>query len=234
MIIDQNLRITLEKQIPALREQVRRLYTEYDRRFGLKGAAVPVTFGMETDVLGYYAPGGEMHSAMERFHFSLLFVGSYAERAISKEDRLDIFKHEYAHYMQRNMPIPKEYMWKAGKHGSDWKYCCSLVGAAPTEYYRAGDALIKHDYDKILKNIWKDPNIPMLDIHHREQAYKKDRDSRILYQAGQTVTHPKFGEGVITGIEPKDGSVRLKIRFRNEEKMIDQKWLKRSTFKKPR
>ena len=42
--------------------------------------------------------------------------------------------------------------WQPGIHGSAWKYCCSLIGAAPTPYYKAGEGLIKHDYDKVL---WK-------------------------------------------------------------------------------
>ena len=71
---------------------------------------------------------------------------------LSKEDRMDLFKHEYAHYMQYNMQIPEKYKWQTGTHGSAWKYCCSLIGAAPTPYYKAGEALMDHDYDKVLKN----------------------------------------------------------------------------------
>lgn len=33
---------------------------------------------------------------------------------LSKEDRIDLFKHEYAHYMQYNMQIPEKYKWQAG------------------------------------------------------------------------------------------------------------------------
>lgn len=64
---------------------------------------------------------------------------------------MDLYKHEYAHYMQYNMDIPDKYNWQPGIHGSAWKYCCSLIGAAPTPYYKAGEGLIKHDYDKVLK-----------------------------------------------------------------------------------
>ncbi len=53
--------------------------------------------------------------------------------------------------MQYNMEIPKKYTWQPGIHGSAWKYCCSLVGAAPTPYYKVGESLIKHDYDAALK-----------------------------------------------------------------------------------
>ncbi len=72
-------------------------------------------------------------------------------KPLSKDDRMDLYKHEYAHYMQYNMDIPDKYNWQPGIHGSAWKYCCSLIGAAPTPYYKAGEGLIKHDYDKVLK-----------------------------------------------------------------------------------
>ena len=54
--------------------------------------------------------------------------------------------------MQYNMQIPEKYKWQAGTHGSAWKYCCSLIGAAPTPYYKAGKALMDHNYDKALEN----------------------------------------------------------------------------------
>ena len=38
-------------------------------------------------------------------------------------------RHEYAHYMEHHITIPREYQWQPGLHGSAWKYCCSLVGA---------------------------------------------------------------------------------------------------------
>ena len=145
-----DLYVRLEKQIPALRLQIQQLYQSFDGKFHLHGASVPITFGMEEDVLGSYTPAGGDEE--EHFHFSLRYAASYEERPVSNEDRLDIFRHEYAHYMQYNMPIPAEYNWQKGKHGSAWKYCCSLTGAVPTPYYRAGETLKKQDYEKVLKN----------------------------------------------------------------------------------
>ena len=124
----------LHKEIPILTTQIRKLYAELDQKFHLEGAKVPMTFGMDRDCLGSYtqAGGGER----EHFHFSLLFVGYSVEHPLSRDDRMDLYKHEYAHYMQAHMKIPEKYQWQTGKHGSAWKYCCSLIGAAPTPYYK--------------------------------------------------------------------------------------------------
>ena len=219
----------LEKQIPALRLQIQQMYVSYDRKYHLHGASVPVVFGMDQDVLGSYTPSGDTDEG-EHFYFSLRYVASYEERPITNEDRLDIFRHEYAHYMQYNMQIPKEYTWKSGKHGSAWKYCCSLTGAVPTEFYRAGETLKKHDYDSALKNPWKGTTSQLLDTFHRESADRRRRDSKIIYQTGETVVHPKFGEGVIHRIEQKEGSVILHIQFSDQLRKIDQKWLNRTRY----
>ena len=164
--------------------------------------------------------------------FSLLFIGYAVKKPLSKEDRLDLYKHEYAHYMQYNMKIPAQYNWQAGKHGSAWKYCCSLVGAAPTPYYRIGESLLKHNYDKALKNPIHDKTVPIRDTYRREQAYKSAKHSEIKFQVNDVVTHPKFGEGTVEEIVQLSNSVRLHIRFADDEvKKIDQKWLLRSGHK---
>ena len=97
---------------------------------------------------------------------------------------MDLYKHEYAHYMQHNMTIPRQYQWQTGTHGSAWKYCCSLVGAAPTPYYKAGEALMNHNYDKLLKNQIHDKTVTIRDQHRREQEYKKTQNVIIKYETG--------------------------------------------------
>lgn len=147
---NQFLRQRLQKEIPILTALIQKLYKELDRKFHLNGAKVPVTFGFDTDSLGSYTRQSAHED--EHFHFSLLFIAYGVKNPLSKEDRIDLFKHEYAHYMQYNMQIPEKYKWQAGTHGSAWKYCCSLIGAAPTPYYKAGEALMDHNYDKVLKS----------------------------------------------------------------------------------
>lgn len=220
----------LQNEIPVLTAQIRKLYAEFDKKFHLHGADVPITFSCDKEVLGSYTrPGiGEK----EHFHFSLLFVGYAVDKPLSKEDRLDIYKHEYAHYMQYNMDIPRQYEWQPGIHGSAWKYCCSLVGAAPTPYYKAGEALMKHDYDKVLINPIHDKTIPIKDRYRQEKAYQANKNREIQFNTGEIIKHPKFGEGIIEKIQQTEDSVRLHIRFKDELKMIDQKWLLKTKYQK--
>lgn len=220
----------LQKEIPILTAQIHALYAELDKKYHLSGAKVPITFGFEPDLLGSYTRAG--NGKKEHFHFSLLFVGYSVENPLSKEDRIDLYKHEYAHYMQYNMNIPKQYEWQPGIHGSAWKYCCSLIGAAPTPYYKAGEALLKQDYDKVLKNPIHDKMVPLRDTYRREREYQESKNRIVQYQVGEKVHHPKFGEGCVEKVEQLSGSVRLHIRFKEELKLIDQKWLLQTKYKK--
>lgn len=220
----------LQNEIPILTAQIRALYAELDKKFHLSGAAIPITFGMEKDLLGSYTRAG--NEEKEHFHFSLLFVGYGVKNPLSREDRIDLYKHEYAHYMQHQITIPKQYEWQPGIHGSAWKYCCSLIGAAPTPYYKAGEALMKHDYEQKLKNPIHDRTIPLKDTYRRERAYQTEKNRRIQYQIGEMIQHPKFGEGCIENIQQTADSVRLHVRFQEEIKVIDQKWLLKTKYQK--
>ena len=95
---------------------------------------------------------------------------------------MDFYKHEYAHYMRYNMSIPKQYQWQPGIHESAWKYCCSLVGAAPTPYYKAGEALMNHNYEKTLRNPIHDKTVTIRDQHRREQEYKRTQNVILKYK----------------------------------------------------
>ena len=88
---------------------------------------------------------------------------------------------------------------------------------------------LKHDYDKVIKkrNI-ADKTILILDQYQREQDYRKKRDSTVKFNIDDEISHPKFGKGIIEQIEQLEGSVRLHIRFGDELKKIDQKWLLKS------
>ena len=226
--ISPELMRRLQKDIPILTAQIRALYTELDKKFHLRGAQIPITFGYDTDLLGSYTQSGI--NTEEHFHFSLLFAGYGVEKPLSKEDRLDLYKHEYAHYMRANMKIPKEYEWQPGIHGSAWKYCGSLIGAVPTPYYKAGEALMPRKYDKVLKNPIHDKSIPLRDNYRREQEYQKQKNRKVQYQIGEKVLHPKFGEGIIQDLTQTDSSVKLHILFGEELKLIDQKWLLQTKY----
>lgn len=227
---DTELIRNLHKEIPILTAQIRSLYAELDKKFHLNGAKIPIRFGVDRDVLGSYTQAGI--GQKEEFYFSLLFIGYSVANPLSKEDRLDLYKHEYAHYMQYNMEIPKQYTWQTGIHGSAWKYCCSLVGAAPTPYYKAGEALMRHDYKKVLKNPIHDKTVPLRDAYHREKDYQAKKNAVVHYKMGDEVSHPIFGKGTVEAVQQQSDSVRLHIRFNNDVKVIDQKWLMRSQYQK--
>ena len=98
MRIDENIRRLLENEVKIHLAEIRFLYEKLDHKFGLHAARIPVTFGFEEDSLGSYTPKAGQNE--EEFHFSLLFIGYCVENPLSKSDRFDLYKHEYAHYMQ--------------------------------------------------------------------------------------------------------------------------------------
>ena len=116
----------LQKDIPILTAQIKALYTELDKKFHLNGAKIPITFGFDTDLLGSYTQAGP--DTEEHFHFSLLFTGYSVKKPLTKEERLDLYKHEYAHYMDLMVNGPMEEC-----HGEGWEACCRAVGAITRE-----------------------------------------------------------------------------------------------------
>ena len=228
MIFSDALRRMMDREIPVLSAEIGALYSKLDRQYGLQGAKVKINFVYDEDSLGSYTPA--QNGEKDYFQFSLLFVARCVAKPLSKEDRRDLFLHEYAHYMQYNMDIPREYLWQPGIHGSAWKYCCSLVGAAPTPFYKVGEGLLDHDYDAVLKKkSLTDSTIPLRDNYQREKAYRATQDSIVQYKVEDEIEHPKYGRGKITEIIQQSDSVRLKIEFECGQKIIDQKWLIRNT-----
>lgn len=216
----------LEKETSIHLAAIRALYKKLDRISGLNSESVPIEFGYDDSLLGSYTQRSA--GKEEKFYFSLLFIGYSVPHPLSKEDREDLYRHEYAHFMQYNMTIPKKYQWKPGIHGSAWQYCCSLVDAVPTPYYKAGEALIKTDYEKKLRNPIHDKTVPLVDNYRREQSYQKSKNTEIHFKIGETVEHSKYGTGVVENVEPTTSGVRVHVRFGDEIKKLDQKWLIRS------
>lgn len=231
MLISESLKRELEKEIPILRAQVLALYKELDKKTGLKAARVPIEFGFDQEILGSYTKAEDREK--EHFCFSLLFIGYAMEKPLCKEDRMDLFKHEYAHYMVQYMQIPEKYRWQPGTHGSAWKYCCSIVGAVPTPYYKAGEALMKPNYEKVLRNPIHDKTVPIVDRYRREKAYRTKENATVHYKEGEYIQHPKYGEGCIEAIRQNAGSVHLQIRFGDDQiRNIDQRWLLRTKYRR--
>ncbi|CBK73755.1 hypothetical protein CIY_08860 [Butyrivibrio fibrisolvens 16/4] len=221
----------LHNEEPVLRAEITALYSVLDHKLGLHGAEVPITFGMDEKALGSYLPPS--YDNEERFEFSLFFIGFCMNEQLTKNDRVNLYKHEYAHYMTRHINIPEKYNWQPGVHGSAWKYCCSLIGAIPSDYYIDGQNIQKVDYDSVLTRPNVDhKQVQMLDTYRTQKMYANMENAKIKYEVGDTVTHPKFGEGTVQEIEQQPASVRLHIAFGDEVKIIDQKWLVKTGYKK--
>ena len=215
----------LHNEEPVLRAEITALYSVLDHKLGLHGADVPITFGMDEKALGSYLPPS--YDNEEQFQFSLFFIGFCMNNQLTKADRVNLYKHEYAHYMTRHISIPEKYNWQPGVHGSAWKYCCSLIGAIPADYIQ------KVDYDSVLTRPNVDhKQVQMLDTYRTQKMYANMENAKIKYEVGDTVTHPKFGEGTVQEIEQQPASVRLHIAFGDEVKIIDQKWLVKTGYKK--
>ena len=90
---------------------------------------------------------------------------------------------------------------------------------------------MNHDYDKVLKKKITDKSIPIRDQYNREQEYRKKKNSTVQFKINDDINHPKFGKGTIEQIEQLEGSVRLHVRFGDELKKIDQKWLLRTNYR---
>lgn len=218
----------LEALIPELSKEtnlhttfIRSLYRKFDRKLGLYGGELPITFGYETETLGSFTARSEHED--EQFHFSLAFIGYALKNPMSKEDRLDLYKHEYAHYMVEHVSIPEEYAKDRTPHGSAWKYCCSLIGAAPGQGYFPGKGNEKHDYKKALekKPVYTDTGLANYRLRKEQE---KESNKTVRFLTGDTIKHPKFGTGTIIKIDATGPSVRLICDFNGAEKAIDQKW----------
>ena len=100
----------------AIREEISKL----DKKTGLHGARLPISFNNARCALGMYSPadGGS-------FKFSNYY---YQDPNWPIEEALDTIRHEYAHYMDH-------VLYNHCAHGSTWKHCCAIVGAMPIRCY---------------------------------------------------------------------------------------------------
>ena len=87
-----------------------------------------------------------------------------------------------------------------------------------------------YNYDNVLKNRIHDKTVPIRDTYQRLQKAQKEKDEVVQYKIGDSVTHPKFGNGIVEKINPRSGGVHLHIRFNEDVKCIDQKWLTRRKY----
>ena len=53
------------------------------------------------------------------------------------------------------------------------------------------------NYDKALENRIHDKTVPIRDTYQRLQKAQKERNEVVQYKIGDSVTHPKFGDGIV-------------------------------------
>ena len=116
------------------------------------------------------------------------------------ESAVNIIRHEYAHYMDF-------VIYGNSGHGKTWKSCCVRIGAMPVRLYR------------------EDRNLFYIDRHRKEAEASQIYD---LYNVGNIIRHPKFGNGTISSISGEGlerlvdvsfstvGSKRLTLKWINE------------------
>lgn len=103
------------------------------------------------------------------------------------EEKLDTIRHEAAH------AVDWLYYGNMG-HGVTWKACCKLVGANPQRCLN-----------------------PERVRYFREKHEKKEIESEMcdVFEHGMEIKHPKFGVGIVCGIEGEEEKRTLNIEFPN-------------------
>lgn len=160
-----------------IREELRRI----DQKTGLNAASLPISFGNAKCYLGYFSYPNDKSL---KFYFSNHY---FTDPMFPVEEKLDVIRHEYAHYM--------DYMLNgSSSHGPRWKKYCKIVGAYPMRCYS------------------KDRSDYFLKKHKEEEETNLKCDS---YTVGRTVKHPSFGQGSITEILGEGISRIAVIKFNN-------------------
>ena len=124
-------------------EAIRTEMTKLDKKTGLKGAELPISFNNAKCTIGlYYSTNGGS------FKFSNYY---FQDPEWPIESALDVIRHEYAHHMDHMI-------YGNVGHGVTWKHCSGIVGASPircynenlTEYYKQKhlkESIISEHYD---------------------------------------------------------------------------------------
>ncbi len=105
----------------SIRSEMARL----DKRTGLKGAELPISFNNARCTLGLYDSTGGGSFKFSNYYFQ--------DPNWPVESALDVIRHEYAHHMDY-------VLYGHGGHGATWKLCCGIVGASPIRCYNESRA----------------------------------------------------------------------------------------------
>ncbi len=103
-------------------ERIREEIAKLDKKTGLQGAKLPITFGNSKYVVGSYYT---QKNRPKKFQFSNYF---FQNPEFPHEEAVDTIRHEYAHYMDSVI------FGKSG-HGKTWKQCCFYIDCSAGKYY---------------------------------------------------------------------------------------------------
>lgn len=171
---------------------IRREMEKLDKKTGLTGSKLPIVFSNCYSCLGAFHCDSD---SKMWFSFSKKY---YHSNEFSKEEALDVIRHEYAHYMNR-------IVYKGSGHDSTWRKCCSDVGAIATRLYSG----LFNDY-----YIKKEQNTNIL-LEELKQ-----------FKVGSKIRHPVFGTGYVTAIYGRDVGMRLEVEFYSVGiKTLTAKWV---------
>lgn len=113
-----------------IRKELKRL----DRKTGLKGATLPISFGKGKSVLGTFCSTDGGAFRFSRYYFD--------DPSWPEEEAYDTIRHEYAHYMDHEL-------YGNMGHGITWKKCCMEIGALPVRCYSSERAKYHQDKHKM-------------------------------------------------------------------------------------
>lgn len=174
----------------TIRAEIRRL----DAMTGLNGSAVTVRLYTQPEPLGLFT---FIDPVRMTFGFS---SARFEDPKFTKEEALDVIRHEYAHYMEYAL------YGESTDHGKNWKSCCRRIGARPENFYTKEWA----------------------DYARGKQKRLQERTRTDGLAAGRKIVHPSFGEGMIEEIRRLKTASLLTIRFADCTKTLDAEWTRKN------
>lgn len=166
-----------------IRTEMRRL----DRKTGLHGSDLAITFNNSICYLGMYYYGTADHPPYFVFSRKYFENDNYPDSTLT-----DVVRHEYAHHMVDALyPGLEERV-----HGRTWKKCCVEIGADPVRLCNVERALARRRAEKQQQADAAVVRSLLDDLH-----------------LGDHIRHPSFGEGVITGMTPNSDNPLVAVTF---------------------
>ena len=126
------------------------------------------------------------HQTPLYFTFSQHF---FENPAFTDAEAIDTVRHEYAHFM-KCVRYPDQ---EEDPHGPLWQQCCREIGAVPKA---------RHDYGRSYS------------ASHVQHLLLM-RDVAEVVQPGLTVTHPQYGDALITHISHNKKTPNVSLTFPN-------------------